>query len=714
MKKNIVLVFVLTINFSAFAEDGSRLWLRFSDVNASTCKFSGIIGEPKSLHVTEFQLAWKEITQTTLPPQNAISDNSLIIGTIKDKSIQNLGLSAEIKNLGTEGYLIRSINIKGKKTTIIAANTDAGLLYGVYGLLRLIQTQQFSNNLNITEKPSFDIRILNHWDNLDGTVERGYAGHSIWKWDELPGKISPRYKAYARANAFIGINATVLNNVNASPKMLSTETLAKVKAVAGELRPYNIKVYLAINFSSPKEIGGLQTADPLDKNVRKWWAEKAKEIYKMIPDFGGFLVKANSEGLPGPMDYGRTHVDGANMLADVLKPFGGKVMWRAFVYEPGDDRVKLAYNEFHKFDGLFRDNVIIQVKNGPVDFQPREPFSPLFGAMKKTPLMPELQITQEYLGQGNHLVFLASMWKEFFDTETYAEGKGTSISSITTGKVFPQKFTACAGVANIGEDTNWCGHHFAQANWYAFGRLAWNPGITSEQIADEWVRMTFTSPPPPLLKERGAVDSCLLSIKKILLSSHETTVNYMMPLGLHHIFAWGHHYGPEPWCEVPGARPDWLPKYYHKADSFGLGFNRTTSGSNAVSQYYSPLKEQFNDPNACPEKYLLWFHHVPWDYRMKSGRILWEELCYKYDDGVQQVLEYQKIFDKTEPFIDAQRFKEVQSKLRVQARDAVWWKDACLLYFQTFSKRPIPYNIERQVYELEDLKKIKLSMEHHN
>jgi len=426
----------------------------------------------------------------------------LIIGTLKDKCIKNSGLSSEIKSLGTEGYLIRSLNIKGNKTTIIAANTNAGLLYGVYGLLRIIQTQQFSNHLNVKEKPSFDIRILNHWDNLDGTVERGYAGRSIWKWDELPGKISSRYKVYARANASIGINATVLNNVNASPKMLSTETLEKVKAIASELRPFNIKVYLAINFSTPKEIGGLATADPLDKSVRKWWSEKAKEIYNLIPDFGGFLVKANSEGLPGPMDYGRTHVDGANMIADVLKPFGGKVMWRAFVYEPGDDRAKLAYKEFINFDGQFRDNVIIQVKNGPIDFQPREPFSPLFGAMKKTPLMPELQITQEYLGQSNHLVFLSPMWKEFLETDTYAEGKGTSISSIATGNIFLQKFTACAGVANIGEDTNWCGHHFAQANWYAFGRLAWSTEISSEKIANEWVRMTFTSLRTPHLEER--------------------------------------------------------------------------------------------------------------------------------------------------------------------------------------------------------------------
>lgn len=717
MKKNIVLAFALIISLSAFAEDGSRLWLRFSDVNASNCGFSGIVGDPNSLAVTEFQMAWNEITKSTLPHKKVISDNSLIIGTFKDKSIKNLVLTSEIKSLGNEGYLIRSLISKGKNITIVAANSDGGLLYGVYGLLRIIQTKQFSNNLNIKEKPSFDIRILNHWDNLDGTVERGYAGRSIWKWDELPDKISPRYKAYVRANASVGINATVLNNVNASPKILSTEILEKVKAIAGELRPFNIKVYLAINFSSPKEIGGLQTADPLDKNVQKWWADKAKEIYKLIPDFGGFLVKANSEGLPGPMDYGRTHVDGANMIADALKPFGGKVMWRAFVYEPGDDRAKLAYKEFINFDGQFRDNVIIQVKNGPIDFQPREPFSPLFGAMKKTPLMPELQITQEYLGHSNHLVFLASMWKEFFESDTYAEGKGTSISNITTGKVFPQKFTACAGVANIGEDTNWCGHHFAQANWYAFGRLAWNPEISSEQIADEWVRMTFDGQQITDNSQQShklSIVNCQLSIKNMMLSSHETCVNYMMPLGLHHIFAWDHHYGPEPWCDIKGARPDWLPKYYHNADSVGLGFNRTETGSNAVSQYNPPFSNELNDIQQCPEKYLLWFHHVSWNHSMKSGRTLWDELCYKYDGGVQQVREYQKEWDKLESFLDTQRFGEVQSKLRIQARDAVWWKDACLLYFQTFSKKPIPYDIERPVHELEELKKLKLELKHHN
>jgi len=725
MKKYIFIFLLSSFPAIIFAEDGSRLWLRFADVDASGCQFSGIIANPTSLPCREFQLAWNQMSNVSLLQQKNITKKSLIVGTLKDKLIQSLGLSADLKLVGNEGFLIRSLKYKNDSITVVVANTDAGLLYGVYHLLRLIQTNQFSFKLNFKEKPSYNVRILNHWDNPDGSVERGYAGRSIWKWDELPVKISTKYLQYARANASIGINATVLNNVNASPKMLTTEYLEKVKAIASVLRQFHIRVYLSINFSSPKEIGGLSTSDPIDKNVQKWWADKASEIYKLIPDFGGFLVKANSEGLPGPMDYGRTHVDGANMLADALKPFGGIVMWRAFVYEPGDDRVKLAYNEFHKFDGQFRDNVIIQVKNGPVDFQPREPFSPLFGAMKKTPIMPELQITQEYLGQGNHLVFLASMWKEFLDADTHAEGVGSTIAKLTTGKIYPQKITAFAGVANIGDDTNWCGNHFAQANWYAFGRLAWNNQLSCEQIAGEWVKMTFerqrttdngrqksnlsTSNFQP-----SSVDSCLSSIKELMLSSHETCVNYMMPLGLHHIFAWNHHYGPEPWCDIPGARPDWLPKYYHRADSIGLGADRTTTGSNAVNQYCSPLKEQFNDINQCLEKYLLWFHHVTWNYRMKSGKTLWNELCYKYDGGVQQVREYQKIWDKTEPFVDSQRFLEVKSKLKIQASDAVWWKDACLLYFQTFSRQPIPTDIERPVHVLDSLKMIKLNLKQHN
>ena len=718
IKRTLVLGFILSaIAFSASAEDGSRLWLRFNKTTTDANLFSSIVAYTKSLPYKEFQSAWTELKGKELASKTIVENGSLLIGTAKDKQIRNLGLQKELVALGNEGYMIKSVSVNGKKATVVASLTDKGLLYGVFHLLRLVQLNEFSDQLNVKEKPSYALRILNHWDNLDGTVERGYSGHSIWNWEELPTVLSPRYQEYARANASIGINATVLNNVNASPKILSDEYLQKVKAIAGVLRPYNMRVFLSINFSSPKELGGLPTSDPLDVKVQQWWKDKANEIYKLIPDFGGFLVKANSEGLPGPMDYGRTHVDGANMLADALKPHGGIVMWRAFVYEPGDDRAKLAYKEFINFDGKFKDNIMIQVKNGPIDFQPREPFSPLFGAMKKTPLMAELQITQEYLGHSNHLVFLSPMWEEFLKADTYCNGKGATVAKVTDGHVFGNKLSAIAGVANIGKDVNWTGHHFAQANWYAFGRLAWNNQMTSEQIADEWIKMTFTL---PLAKETTVAPNSMsvadfqLSVKKMMLASHQTAVDYMMPLGLHHIFAWTHHYGPEPWCDVPGARPDWLPKYYHNADAKGVGFDRTTSGSNAVGQYASPLKEQFNDPATCPDAYILWFHHLAWDYKMKSGRTLWDEMCYTYDKGVNDVRGFQKIWDKAEPFVDAQRFTEVQSKLRIQARDAVWWKDACLLYFQTFSKRPIPYDIERPVHNLEDLKKIKLNMGHHN
>lgn len=705
MKKIAFCFLVVFINlFVVHAEDGHQLWLRFDKSAEDAHLFNGLVGDNNILAVNEFQEAWKLLTGSNLPATKILTDKVLVIGTSKNRTIKSFGFEKTLKSLGYEGYILKSVKKKNKTYTVVAGNSDAGLLYGVYHLLRLIQTNQFDVNLSIIEKPAYNHRLLNHWDNLDRTVERGYAGYSIWMWDELPAVVSPLYKEYARANASIGINGTVLNNVNASPEILSAEYLEKVKAIAAEIRPYNIKVYLSINFSSPKELGGLKDSDPMNPEVQKWWKEKAKEIYSIIPDFGGFLVKANSEGLPGPMDYGRTHVDGANMLADAVKPYGGIIMWRAFVYNPdGDDRAKQAYKEFKQFDGKFRDNVIVQLKNGPVDFQPREPFSPLFGAMVKTPVMPEFQITQEYLGFSNHIAYLAPMWKECLDSDTYCKGEGSTVAKTTDGSIYNQKITAIAGVANIGEDRNWCGNHFAQANWYAFGRLAWNHRLTSEEIADEWLKMTFS-------KDGNFVET----VKNLMLSSRESVVKYMMPLGLHHLFAWGHHYGPEPWCEIPDARPDWLPKYYHNANETGVGFDRSTSGSNAVSQYNSPLREQFNNIETCPENLILWFHHVPWTHRMKSGKTLWDELCYTYDDGLQEVREYQKIWDKMEIYVDNERFKHVQSRLKIQARDAVWWKDACLLYFQQFSVLPIPYDIERPVSELEDLMKIKLNMTHHN
>lgn len=670
------ILFFLIFPLLVFAEDGSQLWLRFPAKNGISADKIISKGSSPTLNIARKELSnhWQG-QAVELRTEN------------KDKNLK-------------DGYRIVSTPEK----IVISAGKEIGLLYGVYHILRLQQTKTDLSHLNTVEKPSYDVRVLDHWDNLDGSIERGYAGRSLWKWEDLPGKISPRYEEYARANASVGINSVVLNNVNASPNMLREDYLKKVKVLADIFRPYGIKVYLSVNFASPKVLGGLQNSDPLNKDVQKWWKDKAAEIYKLIPDFGGFLVKANSEGQPGPQDYGRTHADGANMMADALKPYNGIVMWRAFVYSPSkDDRAKQAYLEFVPLDGKFRNNVIIQIKNGPVDFQPREAFNPLFGALRKTSEMVEFQITQEYLGFSNHLVFLAPLFKETLDSDTYSNGRGSTIAKITDGTLRPAKITAVSAVANIGEDTNWTGHHFAQANWYAFGRLAWNHQLSSEQIADEWIKMTFTDD-----------QNFLNPVKEMMLSSRETAVDYMMPLGLHHIFAGGHHYGPEPWGDYKGGRPDWSPVYYHQADAQGLGFNRTKTGSNAVSQYFPPLNERYGNISTCPENLILWFHHVPWDYTMKDGKTLWDELCYTYDSGVKKVRDYQKTWDKMEPYIDEQRFADVQSKLRIQSKDAVWWKDACLLYFQTFSKKPIPYDIERPVHELEDLKKIKLDMGHHN
>ena len=632
------------------AEDGSHLWLRLP-ANAHAEISAPRQSPTLNIAVEELQQAWKGA-----PVRLVIQ---------KDKQLQ------------PEGFRIRH---EDNKITLTSP-TETGLLYAAYHLLRMQETGQNVVEAQTTENPAYNLRILNHWDNMDRTVERGYAGQSLWNWEELPNTLSDRYKEYARANASIGINGTVLNNVNASPKILSAEYLQKVKALADIFRPYGLRVYLSVNFASPMALDSLSTADPLDKEVIRWWKNKVKEIYRIIPDFGGFLVKANSEGQPGPCDFGRTHAEGANMLADALKPYKGIVMWRAFVYSPSDaDRAKQAYLEFEPLDGQFRNNVIVQVKNGPIDFQPREPYSPLFGAMQHTPLMAEFQVTQEYLGHSNHLAYLAPMWKEFFEF------------------VAPASLKAVAGVANIGTDANWCGHTFAQANWYAFGRLAWQPSLSSGNIADEWLKQTFGSQPSDISAQ----------LKKMMLDSHEAVVNYMMPLGLHHIFAWGHHYGPEPWCSIPGARPDWLPSYYHRADKQGIGFDRSSKGSNAVAQYPETLAKQYDNIDTCPEEYLLWFHHVPWSHRMKSGRSLWDELCHHYDNGVRQVRDFQKIWDAAEKYIDAERFHEVQSKLKIQARDAVWWKDACLLYFQEFSGMPIPYEIERPIHELKDLQKVHL------
>ncbi|SNR67299.1 alpha-glucuronidase [Hymenobacter mucosus] len=671
MKTLFLIVLLLSLPAGLRAEDGHQLWLRKQQAApvkvVSSAKNSAIVATAKQ----ELQQGWR-----------GKAGASVALTIKKDKAIKFDGF-----HLSPNG---------------VQATTEAGLLYGVFELLRRQQTGQAVSDA--LSNPSYEYRLLNHWDNPDGSVERGYAGQSIfWRKDNAlvtTAEDKTRWQEYARANASVGINGAVINNVNASQLILTPEYLGRVKAIADVFRPYGVKVYLAVKFTSPALLGGLKTSDPLDPAVATWWQSKTKEIYRLVPDFGGFLVKASSEGQPGPQDYGRTHADGANMLADAVRPYGGIVMWRAFVYSPNDkDRAKQAYNEFVPLDGKFRDNVIIQVKNGPVDFQPREPFSPLFGALKKTSVMPEFQITQEYLGHAIDLVFLSTMWEECLQSDTYQAGPGSTVARCTDGRVYPQKHTAMAGVSNVGLDTNWTGHDFAQANWYAFGRLAWNNTLKSAQIADEWLKLTFSgAAAPQSAAPQYAADwntNFLGPVKQMMLDSREAAVNYSMPLGLHHIMsATRGHYGPGPWWAPPKMRADWTPPYYHQADSAGVGFNRTTTGSNAVSQYHEPLASQFNNPQTCPDEYLLWFHHLPWSFKMKSGHTLWEELGYHYDKGVQQVRQFQKVWDKAQPYVDAERFAVVQYKLRSQSGNAVQWKDACLLYFQQFSHMPLPATIE--------------------
>lgn len=655
LKSLILAVTAILTGSTAWAYDGSCLWLSGGDNDNQT-----VITVPKSKS-----------------PTVAIAAEEL------NKAWHGEPLRLEIKrdkNLGNEGFRV----YRDKKGLVLSANNDLGLLYGSYALLR---DNAAGKAIALREEiPAYNVRVLNHWDNLDGTIERGYSGHSIWNWDELPDVVSPRYREYARANASVGINGVVLNNVNASSKILSAEYLAKVAKIADVFRPYGIKVYLSANFAAPMQLGGLKTADPLVPEVAAWWKAKADEIYKLIPDFGGFLVKANSEGQPGPCDFDRTHAEGANMMARALKPHGGIVMWRAFVYSPADaDRAKQAYIEFQPLDGKFDDNVIVQIKNGPIDFQPREPYSPLFGAMPQTDQMVEFQVTQEYLGHSNHIAYLAPMWTEFFDY------------------VSPSSLKAIAGVANVGNDTNWTGHPMAQANWYAFGRLAWNPQLSSEEIIDEWMPMTLNYP-------ENTPKEVTDGLKNMMLNSREAVVDYMMPLGLHHLFAFGHHYGPEPWCDIKGGRPDWMPPYYHRADSAGLGFNRSSSGSNAVAQYPAQLAKKLDNINTCPEEFILWFHHVPWDFKMKSGATLWQELCNRYQSGVESVETMQRQWTAAKPYIDPELWNDVNERLMTQARDANWWKEGCLLYFQQFSGMPIPDNVTPPVHTLDQLKGIKLGI----
>ena len=666
MKKYLILLFAVLTSLHVSAQsDGSQLWL--GKQYANSCQVISQLPDDATAKIAKQEL------------ENNWRGKNVELKI--DKSL----------NLG-EGYNIyarpaqQGDNIQYEAT--ITASNSIGLLYGAYELIRLQNTdayntgsgnqQNFSKAIDETEKPQVGLRILNHWDNLDGSIERGYAGKSIFKWEEIKlgkngkgGSISKslhdRLITYARANASLGINGSVLNNVNASPKMMTAEYINKVKVIANILRPYGIRVYLSINFASPMALGYTKTADPLDKKVQQWWKKKAKEIYATIPDFGGFLVKANSEGQPGPGDYHRTHADGANMLADAVKPYGGIIMWRSFVYganHKGEDRVKQAVSEFKGMDGKFRDNVILQSKNGPLDFQPREPYAPIFDNIKQTPQIAELQITQEYLGQSKHLTYLAPMWKEFF------------------GFVNPDRLVGISGVANIGDDANWCGHPFSQANWYAFGRLAWNPSLTAEEIAHEWLVQTYENQDERFTKP----------VEMMMMTSREACVNYMMPLGLHHIFKFDHHYGPEPDGFIASYPLEWCPVYYHKADAQGVGFDRSSKGTDAVGQYPEPYRSMYDNIATCPEEYLLWFHHVPWTYKMKSGSTLWQELCMKYNMGVAMVEVYRDFWHTSaKQYMKGheQEWQHTDSLLNVQLENAKEWRNTCLKYFQTFSKMKI-------------------------
>jgi alpha-glucuronidase len=681
------------------AEDGYKLWLAYKKIEDPAhlkrvnAAFSHLVlsdGKSKTLSIAENEIirALKSLTGRSISAGNVPTKGAIVFITPTSPPA-DIPAGLNWNEFGDEGFGIQTTTIRGKSCTVIAARTDIGILYGTFHLLRVIQDPGFAPPMNIKSKPAIRHRILNHWDNLDRTVERGYAGFSLWDWHRLPDHIDPRYYDYARANASIGINGVVLTNVNANAQILTPMYLEKVAALANIFRPYGIKVYLTARFSAPSEIGGLQTADPLDANVNAWWSDKVNEIYRYVPDFGGFTVKANSEGQPGPQNYKRSHADGANMLAKALAPHNGIVMWRAFVYdnEVPADRVKQAYSEFKPLDGKFEKNVIIQVKNGPLDFQPREPFHPLFGAMERTPIMMEFQLTQEYLGFATHLVYLGTLFEECLKSDTWQKGKGSTVAKVVDGSMYNHSLSAIAGVTNIGNDRNWCGHPIAQSNWYAFGRLAWSPNADDEIIADEWMNQTFPE------ADRDLVVS-------IMLRSRETAVKYMTPLGLHHIMGWNHHYGPAPWIRNK-QRADWTSVYYHRADSLGIGFDRTTKGSNALEQYAPEVRKQFEDPATCPDEYLLWFHHLPWDYKMKSGKTLWNELCLQYNLGVDQANEMYTSWLKQKGRVNSEQFEEVRSLLNIQRNEAEWWRDACLSYFQTFSKRPLPEGVPKPKHSLE-------------
>jgi alpha-glucuronidase len=700
---HLVVGLTTALPFSARADDGYHLWLRYDRlperaVDAYRSRLASVVAPGGSATLdavrTELVHALSGLLGHPVPVAESVDrDGALVAGTPKTSvDVAGLGWDRQLADLGPEGFRIRSVSIGGRQATVIASLGEVGALHGAFQFLRLLQTLQPLDNLDLAQRPRLRLRGLDHWDNLDGSIERGYAGRSLWDWKELPSSASPRLRDYARANASVGINGAVLNNVNASSEFLTARYLPKVAAIADAFRPYGVQVYLSARFSAPIELGRLKTADPLDPAVIAWWNAKADEIYRLIPDFGGFLVKAESEGQPGPQTYHRSHADGANLLAAALAPHGGVVMWRAFVYDPksGSDRAAAAYDSLQNLDGRFAPNVLLQVKNGPIDFQPREPFHPLFGAMPKTPLALEVQITQEYLGFANHLVFLAPMWRECLDSDTGSEDTGSTVARVLNGSHSGLHQSGMAGVANTGSDRNWTGHPFAQANWYAFGRLAWDLDLTPQQIADEWIEMTLTHDP----RAKAA-------IARIMLGSYEAAVDSTMPLGLHHIMWPGHHYGPAPWWSRD-TRPEWNSVYYHRADDRGVGFDRTQTGSDAVNRYRPAVRGRFTDPATCPEEFLLWFHHVSWDHRMRSGRTLWDELALRYQRGVDWVRCARRHWEPLASVIDAEQHADVAKRLAIQERDAVWWRDAVLLYFQTFTHRPLPKGVEPPERTLEE------------
>ncbi len=678
-------------------EDGYELWLRYRPMvgrqlidTTTSARSITLIGAPSAttnVAIDELQRALPIMTGHPLPKRTTAALGGIVLERLR---------SAPDPVLGTEGYRIN--RSPDQLITRITANSDVGLLYGSFGLLRHLQTGYNMVHITLQSAPKLKLRILDHWDNLDRSVERGYAGQSIWDWWKLPDQIDARYTDYARANASIGINGVVLNNVNASPQQLTAPYIAKAAALANIFRPYGIKVYLSARFSAPIELGGLKTADPLDPGVRAWWKAKADEIYSTIPNFGGFLVKANSEGQPGPNDYGRSHADGANMLAEAVRPHGGVIMWRAFVYSEKDnaDRAMQAFSQLHPLDGKFSANVLLQVKNGAIDFQPREPFHPLFGAMPATQLMMEFQITKEYLGFANHIAYLGTLWQETLRSDTLSKDKGATVAHIIARADQPVALTGMAGVANIGTDRNWSGSHFDQANWYAFGQFAWNPESDARQIAQDWLAMTFSTDP-----------HLVAPAADMMMVSREAVVNYMTPLGLAHQMATTHHYGPAPWV-ADLARPEWNPTYYNKADRSGIGFDRTPTGSNALEQYSPGVARQWAQRATVPLNYLLWFHHVGWDEKLSSGRTTWEEMVHRYDLGVEQSARMQRDWSALGPYVDQARFHSVQNALAVQHRDAIWWRDASLAYFMSVSGKSLPAGSPPPAHPLEAYKAIDL------